>query len=347
MEERNASLTQSSMTKTTRRPLGFTRSLAALLAASTLLPLVVGCGPTKEEMQAQIDKYNQLSAENQKEKDERAKAEAELADVQKRVEYLKKKLESMGMNLDALESQAAADATEKERLSQNLEQLQAALDEYKARAAQLEKIQARFVELQKKLQKLVNLGLKVEVRHNRMVIRLPGDVLFDSGKTTLKDAGKEVIGAVADVIRKDDGLASRYFQIAGHTDDKPLSAGSALKDNWGLSAMRAREVMIFLVEPTEKGGGGLDQSKLHPAGYGAIDPVANNGTPEGRQQNRRVELVVLPDVSEMLDLTSMAQNEPAKPAATTPAKSDAKPAATTPAKSDAKPAAPAAAPAKP
>lgn len=339
MEERKDPQARRSMPFSLRRPLCFVRPTGALFLTLLALPLV-GCGPTKEEMQAQIDKYNQLAAENQAEKDERAKAEAELAEVKKRVDDLKKKLESMGMNLDALESQAAADATEKERLAQNLEQLQAALDEYKARAAQLEKIQARFIELQKKLQKLVNLGLKVEVRHNRMVIRLPGDVLFDSGKTTLKDAGKEVVGAVADVIRKDDGLSSRYFQIAGHTDDKPLSAGSALKDNWGLSAMRAREVMIFLVEPTEKGGGGLDQSKLHPAGYGAIDPVASNATPEGRQQNRRVELVVLPDVSEMLDLTSMAQAEPAKPdAKAAPAKTDAKPAA--PAKPDAKAPAPA------
>src|SRR5690606_28399620 len=151
-----------------------------------------------------------------------------------------------GMNLDALSTQVAQSATEKEQLSQSLQELQAALEEYKKRAQQLEAIQARFAELREKLNQLVKIGLKVEIRHNRMVIRLPGDVLFDSGQTKLKKEGTEVIQKVADVIRNDKGLRSRYFQIAGHTDNKPLRGGR-YGDNWGLSAMRAREVLLFLI----------------------------------------------------------------------------------------------------
>ena len=110
-----------------------------------------------------------------------------------------------------------------------------------------------------------------------------------------------MVGAVADVIRKDETLSKRYFQVAGHTDNKPLKGGR-FGDNWGLSAMRARTVLLFLVKSVEDNGGGLDPMRLHAAGYGDIDPISENETPEGRQQNRRVELVLLPNVEEMLDL---------------------------------------------
>jgi chemotaxis protein MotB len=97
--------------------------------------------------------------------------------------------------------------------------------------------------------------------------------------------------------------------VAGHTDNKPL-AGGRFHDNWGLSTMRAREVLVYLITAREqkdpkKAGGGLDATRLHAAGYGETDPVAKNDSDDGRQQNRRVELVLMPDVEEMLDLRSL------------------------------------------
>jgi chemotaxis protein MotB len=111
---------------------------------------------------------------------------------------------------------------------------------------------------------------------------------------------------VAEVIRTDAQLSQRYFQVAGHTDSQPLKGGR-FSDNWGLSAMRARRVLVFLISPTDnrEGGGGLDATKLHAAGYGETDPIADNTSPDGRQQNRRVELVLMPNVEEMLDLKSL------------------------------------------
>jgi chemotaxis protein MotB len=139
-----------------------------------------------------------------------------------------------------------------------------------------------------------------------MVIRLPGDVLFNSGDDKLSKEGDKVLDAVADVIRNDKQLAGRYFQVAGHTDNKPLKGGR-FGDNWGLSAMRARQVLLYLVAPVDAkdGGGGLNAERLHAAGYGDTDPVAKNDGDDGRKQNRRVELVLMPDVEEMLDLKSL------------------------------------------
>ena len=267
---------------------------------------VAACGYSEDEWQAQLAKYDQLSRQHQDEQTAHQKTKEELEATMKRVADLTEQLKSMGVNMDELNQQLQATGTEKEQLAKNLEQLKRALEEYKQRAAALERIKARFDTLRGKLQKLTNLGLKVEIRRNRMVIRLPGDVLFASGKDRLKDKGKEVLTAVAEVIRNDKQLAKRYYQVAGHTDNKPLRGGR-FGDNWGLSAMRARQVLLFLVAPVDAkgGGGGLDANLLHPAGYSDTDPVNTADTKEGRQANRRVELVVLPDVSEMLDLKSL------------------------------------------
>ncbi len=280
-------------------------SIARLVSFLSVFVLVA-CGYSEDEWQAQLAKYDQLSRQHQDEQTAHQKTREELAATVKRVTDLTDQLKAMGVNMDELNQQLQQTGTEKEQLAANLEQLKRALEEYKQRAAALERIKARFDMLRGKLQKLTNLGLKVEIRRNRMVIRLPGDVLFASGKDDLKDQGKEVLTAVAEVIRNDKQLAQRYYQVAGHTDNKPLRGGR-FGDNWGLSAMRARQVLLFLVRPTDTkgGGGGLNASLLHPAGYAETDPVNKDDTDEGRQQNRRVELVVLPDVEEMLDLKSL------------------------------------------
>jgi chemotaxis protein MotB len=270
------------------------------------LPLLMACGHSEDEWQAQLGKYAQLNSAYQKEKAAHAQVQAELDQQVKRVNDLTDQLRKAGFDVEQLSQKLQAEGTEKQRLATSLEEMQRALEEYKARAAQLEKIKQRFEALRGKLQKLTNLGLKVQIRHNRMVISLPGDVLFASGSDELRDEGTQVLAAVAEVIRKDPQLSKRYFQVAGHTDNKPLKGGR-FKDNWGLSTMRARSVLVYLISPTEtkEGGGGLDATRLHPAGYGETDPIADNSTDEGRQQNRRVELVLMPDVEEMLDLKTL------------------------------------------
>jgi chemotaxis protein MotB len=286
----------------------FTTYRKTSLALTCALAFVAtACGPSQADMDAQIDKYNKLAQENQAEKSAHAETSDELAKTKEKIKSLHAELKRMGVDLEKTGIDLQKAGSEKEQLAQNMKELEAALDEYKKRAAQLERIKARFEALRTKLKKLTDLGLKVEIRHNRMVIRLPGDVLYASGSTKLQEKGLEVVAAVADVIRKDSQLKARYFQIAGHTDNVPVKGGK-YGDNWGLSAMRAREVLIYLVAPTGDGknpGGGLDSRLLHAAGYGDSDPVAPNDAAEGREQNRRVELVLMPDVEEMISLKDM------------------------------------------
>lgn len=281
-------------------------SIRKLLSVGVCVAMMTGCGYSEDEWQAQLAKYAQLSQKNKATEGERAATQAELEMTQKQVADLKAQLQKMGVDLDTINQQLAQTGTANQQLAKNVEDLQRALKEYQERAAQLERIKARFELLRDKLKKLTELGLKVEIRRNRMVIRLPGDVLFASGDDKLSKEGDKVLDAVAEVIRNDKQLSGRYFQVAGHTDNKPLKGGR-FGDNWGLSAMRARQVLLYLVAPVDAkdGGGGLTAERLHAAGYGDTDPVAKNDADEGRKQNRRVELVLMPDVEEMLDLKSL------------------------------------------
>ncbi len=281
-------------------------SIRKLLSVGVCAALISGCGYSEDEWKAQLAKYQALAQQSKANEGERLRTQADLDTAQKQVGDLKDQLQKMGVNLDTINQQLAQTGSVNKELSKNIEELQRALKEYQERAAQLERIKQRFELLREKLKKLTELGLKVEIRRNRMVIRLPGDVLFASGDDRLSKEGDKVLDAVADVLRNDKQLSGRYFQVAGHTDNKPLKGGR-FGDNWGLSAMRARQVLLYLVAPVDakQGGGGLSADHLHAAGYGDTDPVANNEADDGRKQNRRVELVLMPDVEEMLDLKSL------------------------------------------
>jgi chemotaxis protein MotB len=262
------------------------RMKRCLFAASTLLALfVAGCGYSEDEWKAQLDKYNQLKSSSDA---KQAELDKLLAAEKQKVADLEKQLKEAGVQVSTMNSTLA----DREK----------ALAEYQARAKQLEAIKARFELLKKKLDELTKLGLAVNIRHNRMVISLPGDVLFDSGKDTLKKDGEEILKKVATVIKNDKSLINRDYQVAGHTDNAPLQGGP-FHDNWGLSLMRARSVLLFLVGK----GGGLPSKHWSAAGFADTDPVAPNAGKDGQQKNRRCDLIVVPDVDEMLDLNKLLQ----------------------------------------
>ena len=245
------------------------------------------CGYSQEEMDAKQRELEKLGAELKAAKGQIATDQSRFSDAQADLDKARGDLATAGKDKD---------------------QLKRALAEYEQRTAQLSAIEARFRLLRDKLARLTNFGLKVEVRNNRMVIQLPGDILFDSGKDELRKQGSDVLQQVADIIRGDADLNSRQFQVAGHTDNARYGGGP-FKDNWGLSLMRARTVLIFLITPSGKApGGGLDAKKWSAVGYGDTDPIAGTVQAQTKEQmakNRRVELVVQPNVDEMLNLNNI------------------------------------------
>jgi chemotaxis protein MotB len=270
------------------------RQRLSLVVLTMFIGALSGCGHSEEEWQAKLKENQELQNQLNAEKAAHQKAESDLSEASKQVDALKGQLKKAGVDLS--------------NVNATLAEQNAALEKLRKDKEQLEQIRKRFDLLKQKLEALTKLGLNVTVRKNRMTIQLPGDVLFDSGRTELKKDGKDILLKVAEVIRNDKDLNSRSFQVAGHTDNKPLGGGP-YKDNWGLSVMRAREVLTFLINPgVEKGvGGGLPADHWSAAGYGETDPIVGNDAPENMQKNRRVELVVLPNVEEMLDLKSLTK----------------------------------------
>jgi chemotaxis protein MotB len=276
--------------------------LGLLLAVLTMLVsalFVTGCGHSEDEWQAAQRDIAKLKADLDAANKRHSDDESKYAEAEQQIEDLKAKLKDLGVGLSKSEEEKA--------------KLRTAMAEYEARLKQLDDMKARFRDLKSRLDKLTGAGLNVLIRHNKMVIQLPGDVLFDSGRDTLKPEGKKILKQVADIIRADTTLSQRDFQVAGHTDKEPY-AGQFV-DNWGLSVMRARTVLAFLIS-TDKGadahgaptGGALNPAHFSAVGYGQMDPAAGSVDMQSReeeQKNRRVELVLQPDVAEMLNLKEL------------------------------------------
>jgi chemotaxis protein MotB len=282
-------------------------SFALVMALGFAGNALVGCGHSEDEWQAELAKEKKLQADLDAERAAHGKTQAELKKVQGEVDQLKK-------DLAAYEDLKKQFGSEKDKASK----LEKALAEAEARAKALEAAKKRLEALKKKLDELKKFNLKVAVRHNQIVIEMPGDVLFAPGSELLSAEGKTVLMKVADVIRGDADLVKRSYQVIGHTDNAPY--GGAFKDNVGLSVMRAREVYEFLTrdpaaadkgpkkpaaKKDEPAGGGLPKERWSAAGYGDLDPIAGskeNQSAEEKKRNRRVEIAILPDASELMKL---------------------------------------------
>ena len=164
----------------------------------------------------------------------------------------------------------------------------ARLDADAARAAaegQAQDAQARSEreknELRARLRDQLNVILETQETARGLIVNL-SDVLFDTGKADLKPGAREKLARLSGVLLSHPGL---HVEVEGHTD----SVG-AESYNQQLSESRAGSVRDYLVRE------GIAPNTVGTAGFGESKPVASNGTAAGKQQNRRVELVVSGDV---------------------------------------------------
>ncbi|MBN3523833.1 OmpA/MotB family protein [Paenibacillus apiarius] len=130
------------------------------------------------------------------------------------------------------------------------------------------------------------LGDQIEVSDipKGIAIRMSDKLLFDLSRADLKQKAMPTMDKLASLFPQ----LNTTISIEGHTDNLAFAPGGRYKDNWELSAARALSVLRFLVDEKK-----LDPEQFQIAGYGETRPVVDNKTEEHRQQNRRVEIIVL------------------------------------------------------
>jgi chemotaxis protein MotB len=142
--------------------------------------------------------------------------------------------------------------------------------------------------LQKRAQTIPALaGLIILEAHGELVLRLPERLMFDVGEALIHEDGKKALEAISEELSKRDVR----IRIEGHTDNAPIRT-VRYPSNWELSTARGASVVAFML-----GTGKLDPKRLAAAGYSEHHPIASNDTVEGRAQNRRVDIIVVTDLT--------------------------------------------------
>jgi chemotaxis protein MotB len=254
-----------------------------------------------------------LPTEEERRKALLAAAETALTAEQSRALAAERKLALLNQQITALRSQlgqlqamldisAEADADKKVQIEALGSQLNAAL----ARVAGEQKRRAELEEAERKRLEAENqdlsrfrsefFGQLSTLLAGREGVRVVGDrfvfsseVLFTAGSADLAPEGQAQIAGVVEILNEISGqippTIDWIIRVDGHTDNVPLNSTGPIRDNWELSQARALSVVRFMQDQL-----GFDPSRLAATGFGEYRPVADQATPEGRAQNRRIEL---------------------------------------------------------
>ena len=218
--------------------------------------------------------------------DEQAKSKAQAAEVAR----LTQDLETARANELEQQKQLTTMVRDASKLKTSIQDMQAALTALSEQRKQTEARIAEYKKLLGSFQKLIDAGkLKVKVVAGRMIVELPSDVLFSSGSVDLSEGGKASIAEIGAILGT---MPDRQFQIEGHTDDQPIKT-TRFPNNWALAAGRAIAVTEILVKS------GLSPTNVSAASFGEYRPVASNADAGGRSHNRRIEIVLVPDLSKV------------------------------------------------
>lgn len=168
-----------------------------------------------------------------------------------------------------------------------IEDLKAEVERLKLlRDQEQRELQAAKAELERRLKG--EEGVTVGLEERGLVVTFVAEVLFDSGQAKIRRGAYEVLDKVGKVLNEQ--VATRNIAIEGHTDNEPIKK-SGWPSNWELSTGRATAVLHHLENK------GIAPYRMQATGFGEYRPIATNDTKEGRQKNRRVEIIILPKMS--------------------------------------------------
>jgi chemotaxis protein MotB len=234
-------------------------------------------------------KYNEMAKNSEVEK---TMLNAQRDELQKKVEFLTaSSSESLNKKQEELNQK-----------EQELKEKEAKLSELKqAMGAQRDAVYNLKQQVCSALKCFSPEELSVEMREGKLYVSLSDKLLFPSGSEDINKRGIEAIEMLAAVLANSD----LEVMVEGHTDNVPISS-TRNRDNWDLSVHRATHITRIMIEH------GLKPERIIACGRGEYKPISTNETSEGKQQNRRTEVVLAPRLDKLWKLT---QDEGIAPAA--------------------------------
>ena len=271
-----------------------------IIFALCLLIAVTSCVSKKKYMVAENGRLAALSRERVlnrnlgQQKDEIAKLKQQITDLMRDTTRL-------GQAIRDYRKSLYSNLSEQEKLNMLLKEKMEKLAE---REATINKLQAEVDAQNARLQSLLNsvkdalLGfssdeLTVTEKNGKIYVAMSDKLLFESGSAQVNKQGKEALGKLAEVLKKQHDID---VFIEGHTDNKPIKTVQ-FKDNWDLSVVRATSVVRILTKDY-----GVNPLQILPCGRGEFMPVDNNESVEGRAHNRRTEIIMAPKLDKLMDI---------------------------------------------
>ena len=186
-----------------------------------------------------------------------------------------------------LQAQYEQQVQTSQKQAERIKELEKQIDRWQAQAkARVESYQ----EIMREFKPLIDKGiLEIKVEDGNVLIGMAADVLFPSGSATLSPAGKENLAEVGKLLARHQ---NREFQVQGHTDNDPIKS-KEFANNWYLGSARAIVVTEFLI------ANGMAKTQVSAASFADARPVAPNDSPENKGFNRRIEIILVPDLSDL------------------------------------------------
>jgi|LGVE01.1.fsa_nt_gb chemotaxis protein MotB len=243
--------------------------------------------------------------------------EKELSDLKDESDLIRRKLSALEKDHNALtesyklltgsnNKMLAKNAQKNLELLQDLEKSRSLLEEENAKLKAKEKKIAELEYLMKERENMLSemkrrisdallgfkgKGLTVEQRNGKVYVSLENRLLFPSGSWQVNPQGQKAINDLANVLKTQNDI---NILIEGHTDSDAYRGSGAIKDNWDLSVKRSTAIVKILMSTR-----GIDPTKITAAGRSEYLPVATNKSTEGKSKNRRIEIIIEPDLSEI------------------------------------------------
>jgi chemotaxis protein MotB len=232
-----------------------------------------------------------------------AQSNEQISEFQKQIERIEVELHKSKTNISGLEVEKRKLETEKLQLTNQLDnvkdnvvQLKQDLHRKKTIIKTQKKVIAQVNETKKKIEhslkkQIASQEIKLEEMEGKLKLTFVDKILFNSGSATINIKGKDALLQIAESLRNQTHNYNT-IRVEGHTDNIPIAEGPIKKifpSNWELSAARAISVVRFLALE-----GGIDPIRLCISAYSYYRPVDTNDTPEGRMQNRRIEIILTP-----------------------------------------------------